>query len=713
MKVTYTKTSAGKILLTFLSLVILISIPAIFVRISITSKLERIANLASNVDQNQSKPQQTLLLLQKAEEDFQESLLNPDSVKSNGYKSKLKLAFRNIDTLLTNNADLSTLTKKQSGEINPLYSKKLQLSQKLLVLKHSFDSLLTVYAQFTEEAEDKPTVNIKVKNTKSNVQTDTDTIRNILTPKKKGLFGRLKDAIANKNRTEKDVIVINHNKNINTANLTAQRALDSRSADFAKQLQRLQQRNVTMLNMQRQLIMLNSSISGELERIINDLREINYKVADQLKTMAFKNYQETSTLFNKFYLIALFLVVLFAILLIIFIFRLNKSEVSLIKENERSITMAQQKMDLLLHMSHEIRNPLTAIKGFLSIFSKTPLTDRQKEMLDSIRSSSDMLLLTLNDTLDAAKMENSEFKISNDPFNPDFNLHEIIESMSYSAAKKKLTINYNFEGDKKAMVLGDSFRLKQILINLLSNAIKYTSEGNIVVNASLEENGLLKVDVSDTGMGISADQQTNLFSKYYQTTSSKGQIGTGLGLFICKQLIELQNGKITVKSKPGIGTTFSFHIPYAKNLQEVSNNLSTENMLALLKDVSILAVDDNELNLMLLKAMTRKWNVDFHQVLTAEEALKIVQEGKIKLVLTDIQLPGMNGYELLEAIRGLKNSVSQIPVIAVSGVSGLSVESEVGHNKFSGFVSKPFVERDLAAEILKALTHHEKAIDTP
>ncbi|TKC05961.1 hybrid sensor histidine kinase/response regulator [Pedobacter frigoris] len=705
MKVTHTKTLARKILLTFLAFVIVVSIAAIFVRSSITAKLEYISKLASNVERDQLKPQQTLLLLQQAEEDFQESLLNPDSIRSNSYKEKLNVAFNNIDTLLKNNTDTANLTSEQSNTVRLLYSKKIILSERLLVLKHNFDSLLTVYAQFNGQIQQRtvPKIKTEVKTTKNNVKTKTDTVVKVASTEKKGLFGRIKDAISNKKTGEKDVIIINNNKNTNTADLTTQKMIAADRNDFSKQLQLLQERNVTLLSMQKQLISLNSDISNELERIINDLKDINFRVADELKTMAFKNYQETTNLLNKFYLAALFLVLVFAILLIIFITQLNKSEIFLRKENERSITMAQQKMDLLLHMSHEIRNPLTAIKGFLYIFSRTTLTQRQKEMLDSIRGSSDMLLLTLNDTLDAAKMENSEFKINNDPFNPDFILNEVIESMSYSATKKNLGMDYQFKGDKHAIVIGDSFRLKQILINLLSNAIKYTAQGNIKVNAELNQENGLQVEVTDTGAGISQDQQINLFSKYYQTASSKGQVGTGLGLYICKQLIELQNGNITVKSVPDTGTTFTFYIPYQRNEQALSGSQGTENMVSLLNGISILAVDDNELNLMFLKVMTHKWNVDFHQAPTAEEALTIVKEGKIKLVLTDIQLPGMNGDQLLEAIRSLKSPLNEIPVIAVSGQSDTAGEKGFEHKGFCGFISKPFVEQDLITQLVKAL----------
>ncbi|TKC65411.1 hybrid sensor histidine kinase/response regulator [Pedobacter hiemivivus] len=561
MKVTYTRTLARKTLLTFLVFVIILAIAALFVRNAITKKLEDISKLASNIE-HRLKPEQALLLLHQAEDDFQESLLDINGPKSNDYKVKLTLAFNKIDTLLNTQTDTTQLTAAQGNQVKVWYNKKLELSNRLFGLKHNFDSLLTVYAQFNGQTN-LTEISTNLKTHKKKFNSKTDTIRKAGSVEKKGLFGRLKDAISNKQGAAGGVVEINHNTN--TAELATQKIIARDRTNNAKKLQELQQHNVKMLSMQRELISLNTNITNELERIVNDLKDINYKMADELKDMAFKNYQETTSLLNKFYLAALSLVLLFAALLIIFIFQLNKSERQLLKENERSVNIARQKMDLLTHMTHEIRNPLTTIKGFLYIFAKTTLTQRQTDMLESIKGSSEMLLRTLNDTLDAAKMETSELKIESDPFNPYSTINQVVESMSYSATKKKLELSYNFKGDMEAQVLGDAFRLKQIMVNLLSNAIKYTNEGKVTINAELlTEDTRLQVDIIDTGMGISPDQQANLFSQYYQTNSAKGQVGTGLGLYICKQLVEMQKGKISVKSELGVGTTFSFFIPYPK-----------------------------------------------------------------------------------------------------------------------------------------------------
>jgi signal transduction histidine kinase/ActR/RegA family two-component response regulator len=704
MKITYTNLLARKILLAFLLVTIAISVVALFVRNNINNKLARISKLAGNVENSRPRPEQILLLLHQAEDDFQSSLLNADSKRSADYKTNLSLAFKQIDTLLRSTADTVNLTSTERNKIKFSYHEKLKLSERLYELKHGFDSLLTVYADFNKEStEDAGSTVTPIFTTKKSSKNSSDTVQKNTPAQKKGLLKRIKEAIVNKDYGSKSVKEINHNNNTHTVDQSTQKILARDRNAYARKLQLLQQRNEKLLGIQRELIALNTRITGQLELIINEVKEIDYKLADQFRLMALQNYQQTNELLNTLYLVALALVLIFAVLLIIFINRLNKSEVLLRNENQRAVNIAQQKMDLLLHMSHEIRNPLTAIKGFLYIFSKSPLSERQGEMLDSIRLSSDMLLRTLNDTLDAAKMENSEFKINSDPFSPDFTLRNVIESMEFSAQKKGLEMAYTFNGNADTIVLGDGFRLEQVMVNLLSNAIKYTEKGIVTINAKLDADNKLHVDVSDTGMGISQEQQVNLFSKYYQTSSSKGKIGTGLGLYICKNLVELQSGKISVKSTQGAGTTFSFFIPYKKSSERNTTNERFDDSASLLNGVSILAVDDNELSLLFLKTMTAKWNVRFFQASNGQDALDIIAKNRIAIVLTDIQMPGMDGNDLLTAIQKLDGHAGKVPVIVIGGASNAMGNKKLLKKGFTGVISKPFKETELLEQLLNAI----------
>lgn len=691
-------------MLAFLLFTVVISVVALFVRNNINNKLANLSKLAGTVESSRPRPEQILLLLHQAEDDFQASLLNADSKRSAEYKTNLSLAFKQIDTLVRSTADTMNLTAAERDKIKFSYREKLKLSERLYELKHGFDSLLTVYADFNKQsAEGAGSVITPVFSTKVSSKNSSDTVQKSTTAQRKGLLKRIKEAIVNKDYGLKGVKEINNNSSTHTIDQSTQKILARDRSAYTRKLQLLQRRNEKLLGIQRELIALNTRITGQLELIINEVKEIDYNLADQFRLMTLQNYRQTNKLLNTLYLVTLILVLIFAVLLIIFINRLNKSEVMLRNENERAINIAQQKMDLLLHMSHEIRNPLTAIKGFLYIFSKSPLSERQGEMLDSIRLSSDMLLRTLNDTLDAAKMETSEFKINQDPFSPDFTLRSVIESMEFSAQKKGLEMAYKFNGNADAIILGDGFRLEQVMVNLLSNAIKYTEKGTVTINARLDADNELHVDVSDTGMGISQEQQANLFSKYYQTSSSKGKIGTGLGLYICKNLVELQSGKISVKSTVGAGTTFSFFIPYKKNSGSNINSEYVDDPVSLLNGINILAVDDNELSLLFLKTMMAKWNVNFLQASNGHDALAILTKNKVAIVLTDIQMPGMDGNDLLTAIQKLNGAAAKVPVVVIGGASNVSGNKKLLKKGFAGVINKPFKEGELLEQLLNAL----------
>jgi signal transduction histidine kinase len=701
------KSISRKILLAFIALAITLAIIALFVNTSISNRLNALSKLTLNLEYDQAKSQKALLLLHEAEDDFQASLLTPNALKDKGYKTKLSQSFTLIDSLLKDNVDTAKLTEAQRAKVKYLYLKKLKLSGSLYVLKHSFDSLLTAASGLSTLNDSAGEYSTTVYRKKGKRMGSSDTVKKEAPIKKRGVFGRIKDAIANKNANAgvSNLTIINRNRTDRIID-SVNRGIARRDKDlYSQKLQQLQRRNSKLFTTQKQMVVLNMHINSELERIVNEVNSMNAGLINELKENTLKNYRETTSLLNKFYLSSLFLVLVFATLLIIFIINLNRAEVYLLHENERSVAMAQQKMDLLLHMSHEVRNPLTAINGFLYIFSRSNLSAKQIDMLGSIRLSSEMLLHTLNDTLDAAKMETSEFKINKDPFNPDHVLKEVLESMEFSAAKKKLELDYSFEGNKVSMVLGDSFRLKQIMINLLSNAIKYTQTGGVKVNASLTEiNGAdkLQIRITDTGPGISIQQQARLFSKYYQTNSARGQTGTGLGLYICKQLVQLQDGEINVESNEGIGSTFDFYITYNKSTDAVIEN-ATDNLLWKLNGLSILAVDDNELSLTFLKMMTSKWNIKFYQASGEKEALEILSKETINVVLADLSMRETSAEKLAISIKKSKSLLSKPPVIAISAEE-LSLQGEKYLKQgFTGILEKPFTEAELIKQVVSAL----------
>jgi hypothetical protein len=348
MNVTYTKTLGRKILLVFLIFTIIFSLTALVVQKNITKRLNKVSDLATNIELGQSKPEQILLLLHQAEDDFQEALLTTNTQKILDYKVKLSKAFTEIDTLLREKTDTSRLTPAQNSQVKSWYKRKIELSGKLYALRHSFDSLLTVYTDLHDQT-DKEKREFSTNMHSSQKSTDnisTDTSRNTTALKKQGLIKRIKDAIANKRNDYP--LEINHHKISQIIDAKTQKILAGDKSFYALKLRKLQQQNTRLLAMQRELNRLNTYISTEMEGIIGRMKDINYNMAIGFKEMALKNYQQTTSILNRFYMAALVLLLAFAVSLIVFINQLNKAEVLLRKESELSVHTAQKKIDELL-----------------------------------------------------------------------------------------------------------------------------------------------------------------------------------------------------------------------------------------------------------------------------------------------------------------------------------------------------------------------------
>lgn len=359
MNLTYTWTISKKILLIFLILTIISAGAALVVLNTITGKLGSVSKLATNIEHSQSEPEQILLLIHHAEGDFQESLLNAGSKKYNDYNAKISKVFLMIDTLLEEKADTSHLTALQIQKVKYWYHKKSALSDRLYSLKHSFDSLLTIYSDFNKVNNGLPLNNVTDHKFEKNVKVKVDTVVKAKPAEKKGFFKRIKDAIANKN----DVTTVEITKKENTQIATTSDQKASSGNDrkvYLNKLKQLQRENEKLLGMQNELIVLNSHISNELENIINNVKDINYQMIDEFKVVALKNYQETTVLLNKFYLAALALIILFAVLLIVFIIRLNNAELLLRAENEEEVHRAKQKINELMEkieLNEQDRSP--------------------------------------------------------------------------------------------------------------------------------------------------------------------------------------------------------------------------------------------------------------------------------------------------------------------------------------------------------------------
>lgn len=559
-----------RIFVTFLTFFTIICVSAVYLDDSMRRKLKHISKISESVKLDQSASDQVMLRLHQTEVFFQKSFLdqydNRTDLKIKVYNAKLLQVFDEIDSVIRKKPETEGLSTEQTNKMWNWYSRKLQLSDRLYVLKNSLDHLLSSTLEANLRNGVRSDTDLRFHLPKRKPENYTGVLKKVKPKKNKAFFGRIKDAVINKNGDSDRALVLNNKRISEVVDSVVRKISVNDKNVYEKKLKQLQLVNLKVMGTHKKLMSVNGEIIDSLENIINDSKEVSYKMQREFNYSAFKSLKETTLLINKFFIAAILMILIFAVLLIEFLIKLNRSEAILLMKNEQSIVMAKQKMDLLLYMSHEVRHPLTAIKSFLHLFGKADLSPGQIEMLESIRFSSDMLLHTLSDTLDAAKLESSEIKVSHAPFNPHTLFGEVMDGLSYGAIKKNLKMDYQFIGDEHAIVLGDALRLKQVLYNLLSNAIKYTKVGGIKIKAnllSIKGNYILYVDIIDTGEGISFEQQVNLFSKYHQTNSALGKIGTGLGLYLCKLLVEMQEGKINMTSSViGKGSTFSFYIPY-------------------------------------------------------------------------------------------------------------------------------------------------------
>lgn len=363
------------------------------------------------------------------------------------------------------------------------------------------------------------------------------------------------------------------------------------------------------------------------------------------------------------------------------------------------------KSEFLATMSHEIRTPMNAIMGMTHMLQKDKPREDQLEPLNILDFSGKTLLTLIDDVLDFSKIEAGRIEFEQTEFDLEQLIAAIIESFKVSASNKGIELKSEIDAQIHNVLIGDPARLTQIINNLVSNAIKFTEKGSVrlEVNKRIEtnENIVLAFVVADTGIGIPAERVDTIFDSFTQASGSTKRLygGTGLGLTISKELTELQGGDLHLETEEGKGTTFTVTLTFEKGDETALNDAPTKAIdadVAAIRGAYVLLAEDNIVNQKVMQRFLERWDIKLKVVENGQDAVEAVKNEEFDLVLMDLQMPVMDGYEATSIIRELDDPVkSKLPIIALTAAALKEVKEQVYDCGMDDFVTKPFNPADL------------------
>jgi len=633
------------------------------------------------------------------ENTFRLYTLDFDSVTYSSYLAKLHNLKGLVDTMIASPAGDFALNhpavkigdrQKVSQEFATLKrrldSLVLHASDSLSVLKHGPAPVRYTYAG--------PTIRQATVDTAKTVITDT------IVRKKPGLLKRIFSA------KDDTIIIAKEQQQLDVEKVAiVKQRVDAGHRLNADNTGHIRNAFLQLKGKERQLINVNFELLDDLKRSVEAIKALDVDLLRRAEQTDFTRYRRNVDVFGKQLISALVLMFIMIVALVYYQIYATSYERRLRQEKDYAANLAEEKTSVLAGISHEIRTPLNSLLGIVDLFkSRSKSTNVDEKLVDSVYYSINVVSNTITDILNLSKLEASnKGDISLEYFSPRKSFEDVVALHKNQAELKNLRLRTEIEIDGRLTLLSNEFRIKQVASNFLSNAIKYTQKGEIIFRSSVsvtKDTSYLHVEVEDTGMGIREQDKEQVFRKYFTAAPNSG--GIGLGLYITKIMVEELGGHVGLKSRPGKGSIFFATIPFSGSKME--DREQREARLAdLPPDLRLLVVDDNPINILFMKQFFKGFG-NTHVANEGTAALSILENHPVDLVITDINMPGMSGVQLLERIRA-DVRFKKVKVLAISADTSTLryAEEQTADASFDGFIEKPFTETTLVKTILEAI----------